>query len=179
MAEEGQTFASPFKTSEEYEPVGGYRKGGETYFFTLRHRPHYTVFQVKPKAAEPAGATPQSASSPGSGGATPEPGPGQAPSAVTPSPGAESPSGAMPPPGTEPPVATGPSTQVAGGAQAAPAPAPPPPPITSVIMVRDLGNLRFPPFLVMMASATMFGVCCYVLHQRDKEIMRARVEASP
>jgi hypothetical protein len=58
--------------------------------------------------------------------------------------------------------------------------APPPPapdttkPLTSVLMVRDLGNLRFPSFLVLVASTIIFGIICNVLHRRDKEIMAAR-----
>lgn len=47
-------------------------------------------------------------------------------------------------------------------------------PTTSVIMIRDLGNLRLPPFLVTLTSGLIFGVCCWNLHQRDKEIMQAR-----
>lgn len=51
-------------------------------------------------------------------------------------------------------------------------------PLTTVIMVRDLGSLRVPPFLVMLSSGLIFGVCCFVLHQRDKEIVRARTAAA-
>lgn len=47
-------------------------------------------------------------------------------------------------------------------------------PTTSVVMIRDLGNVRLPPFLVMLTSGIIFGVCCWNLHQRDKEIMRLR-----
>jgi hypothetical protein len=50
--------------------------------------------------------------------------------------------------------------------------------VTSVIMVRDLGSLRLPPFLVMLTSGIIFGVCCYSLHQRDKEIILARTGAA-
>lgn len=58
------------------------------------------------------------------------------------------------------------------GAQAPPVPRPdltqqP----TTVVLVRDLGSLRFPPFVVALASGTIFAVTCYVLHQRDREIM--------
>ena len=51
-------------------------------------------------------------------------------------------------------------------------------PTTSVIMVRDLGSLRVPPFVLAVSTGLMFGVCCFVLHQRDKEIMRARTAAA-
>jgi hypothetical protein len=47
-------------------------------------------------------------------------------------------------------------------------------PITTLTMVRDLGSLRFPPFLVALSALLVFGVTCSVLHERDKEIMRAR-----
>lgn len=47
-------------------------------------------------------------------------------------------------------------------------------PVITVVMVRDLGSLRFPPFIVMITTGIIFGICCYTLHQRDKEIWRAR-----
>ena len=47
-------------------------------------------------------------------------------------------------------------------------------PLTTVVMVRDLGSLRLPPFILMLGTGTIFFTACYVLHQRDKEIMRAR-----
>ncbi|MDQ1436520.1 MAG: hypothetical protein QOK43_149 [Acidimicrobiaceae bacterium] len=50
-------------------------------------------------------------------------------------------------------------------------------PVTTLIMVRDLGNIRLPPFLVALFALTVFGVTCSALHQRDKEIMRARGQA--
>ena len=66
------------------------------------------------------------------------------------------------------------------GAQAPPTPRPdltqaP----TTVVMVRDLGSLRFPPLVVALAAGTIFGVTCYVLHQRDKEIMAQRLDQRP
>lgn len=51
-------------------------------------------------------------------------------------------------------------------------------PLTTVIMLRDLGSLRVPPFILMLATGTIFFVSCYVLHQRDKEIMQARAAAA-
>lgn len=39
----------------------------------------------------------------------------------------------------------------------------------AVLMVRDLGNLRFYNALICLSSAAIFGVICYTLHRRDKE----------
>jgi hypothetical protein len=47
-------------------------------------------------------------------------------------------------------------------------------PVVTLIMVRDRGSVRFPPFLIAVASLLVFGVTCSALHERDKEIMRAR-----
>ena len=47
-------------------------------------------------------------------------------------------------------------------------------PVTTMILVRDLGSVRFPPFLIALSSLLVFGVTCSALHERDKEIMRAR-----
>ena len=44
-------------------------------------------------------------------------------------------------------------------------------------MVRDLGSLKQPQLFVAIAGLMIFGVICYVLHQRDKEIMAARAAA--
>lgn len=51
-------------------------------------------------------------------------------------------------------------------------------PLTTVIMLRDLGSVRLPPFILMLCTGTIFFVSCYVLHQRDKEIMQARTAAA-
>lgn len=104
-SEETLRVEPPFQAKENYELVEAYRKGGETWFFTLRHRPHYAALQVKPSASAPA------------------------------------------------------SEQDT--------------PVTTVIMLRDLGNLRAPSFLFTVVSGIFFGVCCFALHQRDKEA-RAR-----
>ncbi|MEO7836676.1 MAG: hypothetical protein ABIS21_03415 [Acidimicrobiales bacterium] len=112
-----EEFESQFKKTEDYVLLDGYRKGGENYFFTLRHRPHYAMVRVKPSFFEKAT------------------------------------------PGIKPQLDL---TQ----------------PTTSVIMIRDLGSLRFPPFLFMLASGTIFGVTCYSLHQRDKVIMAQRAQAA-
>jgi hypothetical protein len=62
----------------------------------------------------------------------------------------------------------------------APGAAPPKPqadptqPFVSVVMIRDLGNVRQKPAQVAIFSGIIFGVCCYVLHRRDKQAMAAR-----
>lgn len=108
-----ERFESPFSETSDYVLLNGYKYGGEDYFFTLRHRPHYVAVQVKPALFEnpPAGLKPQ-------------------------------------------PDLTAETT--------------------TVLMIRDLGHVRLPPFLVMVFSAIVFGVCCWNLHERDKEIMRAK-----
>ncbi|HVF74204.1 MAG TPA: hypothetical protein VM938_04085 [Acidimicrobiales bacterium] len=47
-------------------------------------------------------------------------------------------------------------------------------PAVTVVMLRDLGSVRVPPFIMALATGTIFFVTCYALHQRDKEIMRQR-----
>lgn len=59
-----------------------------------------------------------------------------------------------------------------GGAPATPTPDPEAEPV-NVVMVRDLGTERQPAFLLAFSMTVLFGVICYVLHQRDKEIMAA------
>jgi hypothetical protein len=60
---------------------------------------------------------------------------------------------------------------------------PPPPvpdvrqPVISIVMVRDLGSLRFPPFVIALSSFLIFGIVCNVLHRRDKEIWALRAAA--
>lgn len=108
-----ERFESPFSDPADYVLLNGYKYGGEKYFLTLRHRPHYVLVQVKPALFK------------------------------------EAPAGFKPQPDL--------SAET-----------------TTVLMVRDLGHLRLPPFLVMMFSGIVFGVCCWNLHERDKEIMRAR-----
>lgn len=48
-------------------------------------------------------------------------------------------------------------------------------PIISVVMVRDLGNLRFPPAMITFGSLIIFLTLAYMMHVRDLESM-ARVE---
>jgi len=62
----------------------------------------------------------------------------------------------------------------------APGQAPPKPvadptqPVVSVLMIRDLGNVRQKPIVVGISSAIIFGIACYSLHRRDKQAMAAR-----
>ena len=51
-------------------------------------------------------------------------------------------------------------------------------PIITVIMERDLGDKRLPPFLTAVGSGIIFGVLCNVLHRRDKVVMAARAAAA-
>ena len=45
---------------------------------------------------------------------------------------------------------------------------------TTVIMLRDLGNLRAPSFFFTVFSAVLFGICCYSLHYRDRKAAAAQ-----
>ncbi len=51
-------------------------------------------------------------------------------------------------------------------------------PPTSVVLVRDLGNVRLPPFMLFASSSVIFGVLLSVLHRRDKEAMEARASGT-
>jgi hypothetical protein len=51
-------------------------------------------------------------------------------------------------------------------------------PVVSVILERDLGDKRLPPFLLVMGSGIIFAVSCNVLHRRDKAVMAARAAAN-
>jgi hypothetical protein len=65
--------------------------------------------------------------------------------------------------------------QVTAPGQAPPKPkADPTQPFVSVVMVRDLGNVRQKPIVVGISSAIIFGIACYVLHRRDKQAWAAR-----
>jgi hypothetical protein len=46
-------------------------------------------------------------------------------------------------------------------------------PVESVVLVRDLGKLRVPSFLIMCASGIVFGITCNTLHRRDKAMWAA------
>ena len=64
--------------------------------------------------------------------------------------------------------------------EAVPGEAPPPPeldedaPIISVVMVRDLGDKRFPAFMTTVFSTALFVLFCWMLHRRDARIAEAR-----
>ncbi len=47
-------------------------------------------------------------------------------------------------------------------------------PVISVIMTRDLGNVRFPPFMIALGSLIIFLVLCYLLHVRDADVAERR-----
>ena len=49
-------------------------------------------------------------------------------------------------------------------------------PVISVVMIRDLGNLRVKPALIAIGSGLIFAALVYMLHERDKEAMRRRAE---
>ncbi len=45
-------------------------------------------------------------------------------------------------------------------------------PVISVVLVRELGNLRFPPAIVTLSSLLIFTALCLVCHRRDQATMR-------
>ncbi len=49
-------------------------------------------------------------------------------------------------------------------------------PIVSIIMIRNLGNLRLLPAMVTIGSLLIFLGLCYMLHERDKLLMARRAE---
>ncbi|MEA3018561.1 MAG: hypothetical protein QOI47_85 [Actinomycetota bacterium] len=51
-------------------------------------------------------------------------------------------------------------------------------PVVSVIMERNLGNKRLPPFLTALGSGIIFAVLCNTLHRRDKIVTAARAAAA-
>lgn len=128
-----RTFEPVFDSAEDYVVVGGFRRGGESYFLPgglievssgpfkgWLHKPHYMVVQVRPVIKEP------------------------------------SLTGAPVKPSADPTMDP-----------------------TSVIMVRDLGRLRFPSTMVAVAMTIVFLVVCNALHRRDREIMAARAAPAP
>jgi hypothetical protein len=64
-----------------------------------------------------------------------------------------------------------------------PGKAPPPPkidetaPVVSVIMIRSLGDLRFPAFMVTLVFGILFALSCWTLHRRDKLLAANRAAA--
>lgn len=58
---------------------------------------------------------------------------------------------------------------------APPEPAPDPSkPVVSVVMERDLGDLRYPSLMVAISMSIVFALVANALHRRDKEIMAMR-----
>lgn len=55
------------------------------------------------------------------------------------------------------------------GAPTTPQPDPSKEPYT-VVMIRDLGNVRQPSAILTVSMGILFAVCCYVLHKRDREL---------
>ena len=50
-------------------------------------------------------------------------------------------------------------------------------PIISVVMVRDLGDKRFPAFMVTLVFGGLFALTCWTLHRRDAVIAARRAAA--
>jgi hypothetical protein len=46
---------------------------------------------------------------------------------------------------------------------------------TTIVLVRDRGSIRFPPFMVILANSIIFAVTCVSLHRRDKALAAAKV----
>jgi hypothetical protein len=66
-----------------------------------------------------------------------------------------------------------PTVTLAGAAATLPAPDATKP-VYSVVMLRDVGSLRLPPFLLGFGALIVFAVTVEKLHSRDKEIARRR-----
>ncbi|MEY2420077.1 MAG: hypothetical protein QOI95_144 [Acidimicrobiaceae bacterium] len=50
-------------------------------------------------------------------------------------------------------------------------------PVISVVMIRSLGDLRFPGFMLFIVGGTLFAITCNTLHRRDKRMAAARALA--
>ncbi len=50
-------------------------------------------------------------------------------------------------------------------------------PVYSVVLVRDLGDVRLIPFLYFIISASLFVLFAWVLHNRDKTLMKNKADA--
>ena len=46
----------------------------------------------------------------------------------------------------------------------------------TTLLERNLGSIRRPPATVMVSSILLFALLAWVLHDRDKEVMRRREE---
>jgi hypothetical protein len=63
-----------------------------------------------------------------------------------------------------------------------PSPVPEPDPtadVVSVMMVRDIGDLRLPSALITIGSLLMFGLLSYILHTRDRRVAENRAAPLP
>ncbi len=69
-----------------------------------------------------------------------------------------------------------PQTPVPGEAPPTPEPDPDQP-VISVVMIRDIGDLRFPSAMITIGSTLIFGLLCWVLHQRER-ILEANLAAA-
>ncbi len=49
-------------------------------------------------------------------------------------------------------------------------------PVVSIVMIRNLGNLRLVPAMISLGSLIIFLGLCYMLHERDKLVMARRAE---
>jgi hypothetical protein len=47
-------------------------------------------------------------------------------------------------------------------------------PVSTIVVERDLGSVRFPQVMLCLSSAIIFFVTCHALHRRDKRIMALR-----
>ena len=62
--------------------------------------------------------------------------------------------------------------------QAPPTPeADPDQPVISVVMIRDIGDRRFPAAMITIGSTLIFGLLCWILHQRER-ILEANLAAA-
>jgi hypothetical protein len=69
--------------------------------------------------------------------------------------------------------------QVAAG-QTPPAPEPDESkPVVTILLERDLGTRRLPPFLVFVSSTTIFVITALAMHRRDRLAARLRAAAAP
>ena len=51
-------------------------------------------------------------------------------------------------------------------------------PVISVIMIRSLGDLRFPGFVLFVVAGILFFITCNTLHRRDKRMIHNRATVS-
>ena len=51
-------------------------------------------------------------------------------------------------------------------------------PVITVVMERDVGDLRFPSAMITLGSAAIFGLLCWLLHQREQILETNLAEAA-